>query len=166
MAFQQPTSPANAHYLIPFDGIAGSPTASSYTDRDHQAFEPASPLIVSPRSDIDLLLAGETFPVSERYLPSSAPAYLREASSRQRSDLGSVILLPSSREYDASHPNLDAHSAPPRTDLVESESFLFGEFGFGENVSGLLCGYDSFVVGAHLTTKRSHYTTHSGMYKN
>lgn len=44
---------------------------------------------------------------------------------------------------------------------MESESFLFGEFGFVlgvfENVGGLLCGYDSFVVGAHLTTKRSHY---------
>ena len=160
MAFQQPTSedsPANAHYLIPFGGIAGSPTASFYTDRDHQVLEPAS-----PRSDIDPLLAGEIFPVSERCL--SSPAYLRRASSG--GDIGSVILLPSSREYDASHPNLDAHSAPPRTDLVESESFLFGEFGFGENVSGLLCGYDSFVVGAHLTTKRSHYTTHSGMYKN
>ena len=160
MAFQQPTSedsPANAHYLLSFDGIAGSPTASS--DRDHQGLEPASPL-VSPLSDndIDLLLAGEIFPVSERCL--SSPAYLRRASSG--GNIGSVILLQSSREYDASHPNLDAHSAPPRTDLVESESaFLFGEFGFVlgmfENVGGLLCGCYAFVVGAHLTTKRSHY---------
>ena len=131
MAFQQPTSedsPAT-HSLFSFGGIAGSPTEGSYTDRDHQAFEPASPL-VSPRSDNDLLLAGEIFPVSERCLPSPAPAYLRGASSRQRGDLGSVILLPSSRDYDANHPNLDARSAAPRADLVESESLIYGEFGF------------------------------------
>lgn len=128
MAYQQPTSedsPASAQYLFSFIGsIAGSPTctASSYT-------EPASKPLASPRSDNDLLLAGEIFPVSERCLPSSTPAYLRGASSRQRSDLGSMVLLPSSRDYDASHPNLDAHSAAPRADLAESESLIFGEFG-------------------------------------
>jgi hypothetical protein len=129
MAFQQPTSEdfsANAHYMISFCGIAGSPTARSNTDRDHhQAFEPAS-LLVPPRPDLDLL-AGEVFPVSERSPPSSEPGYLRGASSRRRGNARSVILLPSSRDYDANHPNLDAHSAAPRADLVECESFHFGE---------------------------------------
>ena len=125
MAYQQPTSedsPASAQYLFSFGSIAGSPTTSSYA-------EPASKPLASPRSDNDLLLAGEIFPVSERCLPSSTPAYLRGASSRQRSDLGSMVLLPSSREYDANHPNLDAHSAAPRADLAESESLIFGKFG-------------------------------------
>jgi hypothetical protein len=127
MAFQQPTSedsPANDQNLISFCGIAGSPR--SYTDRDHHTFEPAS-LLVPPRPDNDLLLAREIFPVSERCLPSSAPGYVRGASSRRRGNARSVILLPSSRDYDANHPNLDAHSAAPRADLVECESFHFGE---------------------------------------
>jgi hypothetical protein len=39
----------------------------------------------------------------------------------------SAMTLPSSSEYDARHPSWDAHSAAPRANLVESESFLFGQ---------------------------------------
>ena len=153
MAFQQSTSedsaPANAQYFIPFGGIVDS--SRPYTCTDDQAIEPASSLI-TPRSDI--LLAGEIVPrpVSERCLPAPlAYSYLRGAS--MRGDLGSMVIrcLPSSSDYDISHPSLDAHSAPPRADLVENESFVFGEFDLFSvcfvTVSGLWRHGDSFVVG-------------------
>ena len=125
MAFQQSTTedsaPTNAQYLISFGGIVDSPGAYA----DNQAIEPASSLII-PRSDI--LLAGEIVPrpVSERCLPAP-PANLRGAS--MIGDVGSMVIrcLPSSSDYDATHPSLDAHSAPPTANLVESEP---GEFGF------------------------------------
>ena len=152
MAFQQSTSedsaPANAQYLISFGGIVDSPGA--YTD--NQAIEPASSLI-TPRSDT--LLAGEIvpWPVSERCL-LAPPANLRGAS--RRGDVGSMVIrcLPSSSDYDASHPSLDAHSAPPRADLVESESFVFGELGLFSvcfvTVSGLWRHGDAFVCGLNM----------------
>ena len=114
-------SPAYVHYLLSFGGIVDSPRPCI----DNQAAEPAPPLRMSPRSD--LLLAGEIVPspVSECCPP--AQAYFRGAS--LRGDVGSSV-LPSSSDYDSSHPSLDAHSAPLKADFMESESFVLGEFGF------------------------------------
>ena len=124
MAFQQPTSensgfPANAHYLISFVG-GPCPVA------DNQAIEQTSQLSTPSPSGSDILLAGEIAPVSECCLPVP-PAYLRGAS--RRGDLGKAAILPSSSDYDASHPSLDAHSAatPPTADLMKSELLVNGE---------------------------------------
>lgn len=146
MAFQQPASgdsPADAHYLLPFVTVG---TPRPCIDVDNQ---PAS-LLEPARSDIDLQLTGEIFPVSERCLSVSPPSYVRGAS--RRGDARSVI-LPSSRDYDASHPSLDAHSRVDSVETLESESFIFGEFNsvclvgfFFLAVSGLRHLGDSFVV--------------------
>ena len=140
MAFQQPTSensgsPTNTHYLISF---VGSPCPVT----DNQT---ASSLSTPSPSGSDILLAGQIAPVSESCL-SAPPAYLRGAS--RRGDLRKAAILPSSSDYDANHPSLDAHSpaTPPSTDLMETGSLVNSEFGFCSVglfqlfvVSGTLC---------------------------
>lgn len=104
----------SAPSLIPFICRAGEST-------DSLTIEPATPSTTSPR-----LLAGETSPISERCLPSTP--YIRGACLHLNGNAGSPIqYLPSSRDYDNSHPSLDAHSPPAKADSVDSEA-IPGEY--------------------------------------
>ena len=154
MAFQESistsedSSPAHAHYLLSFSGIVDSPRLYGI---DNQAAQP-SPLRTPSRSNI--LLAGEIvpWPVSERCLPASASDF-RGAS--LRGDVGSSVIrcLPSSSDYDSSHPSLDAHSrsAPLIADFVKIESFILGEFmdffsGFVSMCSFVVSGLGTMAI--------------------
>lgn len=132
MAFQ-PSTPEEPEDYRMYNSIGNASSLIAFVSivefTDSAATESTTSLRVNIFSRSDTPLARpETFSSTSEEgclsVPATPAAYFRGASLRSCSG---CRYFPSSREYDDSHPNLDAHSSIAEVDLVESEEFKLGE---------------------------------------